>query len=205
MSLSLRLGALFTSWGVVWVIYALSGLRGADQAYHLTPWAIDAWFPFDPRALWLYMSFFVLVLLAYLKGTAAWVAWLWRAVMICAVGAGAVYLVYPTTMDFPPVTQSGISAELLKLLMAYDAVVNCAPSLHVALSLVSAVALGATWRGWRGALVWIWAVGICLSILVLRRHQMADLLSGAVLAAVSAGLAPFLPLPRWLRAVSANA
>lgn len=198
MNMAIRFKALLTSWGVVWVIYALSGLRSADQAHHLTPWPIDAWFAFDPNALWLYMSFFFLVLGAYLLAAPQWVAWLWRAVVLCALGAGLVYLVYPTTMDFPPVTQTGLSADLLKLLMHYDAVVNCAPSLHVALSLVAAVALGATWRDWRGGLVWIWAIAICFSILVLRRHQFVDLLSGAGLALLAGGLAAYVPLPAWL-------
>ena len=191
MSLWNRLLGMGLTWGMVGLVYSLSGLRGPEGAYHLQPWALDLLLPYSTLAIWPYLSFFLLVTMGYLCAKPADFLWMCRAVLLCALGAGLVFAFFPTTMDFPPVLGEGLSEALLRLLIAHDAMVNCLPSLHVALSLIAAKALGASWPDGRRLLVWLWAGLICLSILVLRRHQIVDLLSGALLA-LGAGYAASL-------------
>ena len=169
-------------WGAIGVVYTISGLRGAEVAYVLTPSAIDLWFTFSPSAIWAYMSFFLFVPLGFYCTPPNRVKWLCSVMAVSALGAGIVFATFPTTMTVPAVTQEGLSAEALKLLMRYDAVVNCLPSLHVTLTTLVLVSLWETGRLWRNALVTTWAAVIAISILPLHRHQFVDFLAGLALA-----------------------
>ena len=180
--ISTRLAAMAIGWGAVGVIYGISGLRGPESAFHLTPSAIDLWFRFDPTAIWAYLSFFLLVPLGYLASTPERLVWLMRAMVLCALGAGLVFAIFPTTMSFPPTPTTGVSAGMLAALIRVDTLVNCLPSLHVALSLICAAALWDAKKPWRMVALIVWLAVICLSILQLQRHQFVDLLAGAALA-----------------------
>lgn len=184
-----RLALMVLGWGTIGTVYTISGLRGAEVAHVLTPTAIDRWFSFNPSTIWLYLSFFVFVPLGFLGATPARVKWLCGVMMISAAGAGVVYAFFPTTMVFPPVTQSGFNAEALKLLMRYDAVVNCLPSLHVTLTSLVLFALWENRRPWRNMLLSVWAIAIAVSILPLHRHQFVDALAGLALALFACGVA----------------
>ena len=182
MSAWSRFVYMATGWGAIGVVYTISGQRGAEVAHRLTPSAIDLWFSFNPAAIWVYMSFFLFVPLGYFCTPPERVRWLQLAMIISATGAAIVFAVFPTTMEFPPVTQEGISAEALRLLMRYDAVVNCLPSLHVTLTCLTLVALWQAGRHWRNLLLSGWALAIAISILPLYRHQFVDFLAGLALA-----------------------
>lgn len=199
-----RLGAMAIGWGSVGVVYGISGQRGPESAFHLTPSAIDLWFSFDPNAIWAYLSFFLLVPLGYLASKPDRLLWLMRAMVLCALGAGVVFAIFPTTMSFPPTPSSGLSAAVLALLIRVDTLVNCLPSLHVALSLICAAALWDAKKPWHMVALGLWLAVICLSILQLQRHQFVDLVAGAALAAwaglllraLGVPLRPLGPLPR---------
>jgi membrane-associated phospholipid phosphatase len=182
MPLLSRFAFMVTGWGAIGVVYTISGLRSADAAFSLTPSAIDLWFRFEPSAIWVYMSFFAFVPLGFFIPPPHSVKWLRCAMWVSAVSAGIVFAVFPTTMIYPTVTQVGFSAEALKLLMRFDAVVNCLPSLHVTLTSLVLFALWENGRLWRNLLLTIWAASIAISILPLHRHQFVDLLAGLALA-----------------------
>ena len=192
MPILTRLVWMLVSWGAIGVVYSISGQQGAHTAHVLTPTAIDRWFTFDPSAIWVYMSFFLFVPLGFFCTPPQRVKWLGRAMVISALGAGIVFYLFPTTMVFPPVTQTGPSAEALKLLMHYDAVVNCLPSLHVTLTCLVLVALWRAGHLWRNLFLTGWALAILVSILQLYRHQFVDLLAGLALASVAGLLALWL-------------
>ena len=195
-SLLHRCAAMALGWGSVGAVYGLSAQRPIEQAYHLQPGPIELWFDFNPAGIWLYLSFFLLVPLGYLACAPARLGWLMRAMVLCALGAGVVFAVFPTTMTFPPVTQAGVSADMLLLLIRFDTLVNCLPSLHVALSLVVLAALWERAQPWRNLCLALWVLAITLSILPLHRHQFVDLVAGAVLALLAGVLAQHLARPR---------
>ncbi|NPD15538.1 inositol phosphorylceramide synthase [Xinfangfangia sp. D13-10-4-6] len=189
---------MLLGWGVVGVVYTISGLQDPARAIHLAPGAIDRAIRFDPDAIWVYMSFFLIVPLGYLASAPARAFWLCRSMILSAIGAGIAYALFPTTMSFPPVTGQSLSETALRLLMANDTTVNCAPSLHVTLT---ALAVAALWRkdvsgGVSSAKAWLWNRAILIwgglilfSILQLYRHQFIDLVTGLALAGLAGGLA----------------
>lgn len=203
MPLSSRLTSMVVGWGAIGITYTISGQRDAATAHLLTPTAIDLWFNFNPSTIWVYMSFFVFVPLGFLCAPSHRVKWLSYVMVISAGGAGIIFGFFPTTMEFPTVTQQGVSAEALKLLMRYDAVVNCLPSLHVTLTCLVLFALWENGRLWRNLLLSTWALAIAISILPLYRHQFVDFLAGLALALFACVLAAGLKRYRLVRRVSA--
>ncbi len=186
-SLYLRLWTMLTGWGAVGLVYSLTSSQDQASAIMLQPSAIDLWFDFNPDAIWLYLSFFPLVALGYLLCPAQRLLWLARSMQLSALGAGVIFIFWPTTMIFPPVTQDTVSAAVLNLLISFDSLQNCLPSLHVTLTILAVCALWQKHTLLRSLFFAGWGLAITVSILQLHRHQFVDLLGGAVLA-IAAGL-----------------
>lgn len=182
-NLLLRLKQMLLGWGTVGVIYNFSDyLQG--QGYQLTPSVIDNLIAFSPSAVWLYVSFFILVPLGYLSTPLSHLRWLAHSTQLSALVAGMIYLLWPTTMQYPAFGQSGISARALNGLIAIDSSQNCFPSLHAALTLLAVWAIAKKGSCWLTLMSVVWAIAIAFSILQLRRHLFIDLVGGALLASV---------------------
>lgn len=189
MTLQRRMTHMLIGWGAVGLVYGLFGLRSAEEAVLITPSAFDRWVSFSPAAVWPYLSFFLFVPLGFLQESPLVVAWLRRAFLFSAAGAGLVFALFPTTMHFPPVSSTGLSAEAVRLLMMVDSEVNSLPSLHATLTALVLVAVWQPGRVWRNSALTLWALSILSSILILHRHQLVDLLAGLALAALAGSLA----------------
>ena len=176
-----RLRQMLLGWGAVGVVYSLSD-RLQGEGYQLAPMAIDRWIPFSPSAIWLYLSFFLIVPLGYLLVPGERLRWLARAMQLSALGAGAVYLLWPTTINYPAYSPDGSASQLLTWLVSVDSPQNCFPSLHAALTILAVWAIGVRRQGWLTLVSILWALAIGFSILQLRRHLFIDLLGGGVLA-----------------------
>ncbi len=137
----------------------------------------------------LYLSFFLIVPAGYLLAPLQRIKWLTLAMRLMALGAGGVYLLWPTTMAYPQNEGVGISAQLLAALTQVDSPQNCLPSLHMALTVLAVWALSDGERKVRTALWMLWGVAIAFSILQLRRHLFVDLAGGALLALFAGWLA----------------
>lgn len=150
----------------------------------LTP--IDRIAPFFQPAIYIYVSFYLLLLLPLLLGRDE------RDLRQMALGFGwivcvshVLFFVWPTAI--PSLISSGpVTDPLLRLISAADRNLNACPSLHASLAvycgLCSARLLGT--RGRRAAL-WLWVSLILASTLVARRHVALDLFAGAALALVA--------------------
>lgn len=173
-----RLLHLLAGWGSVGLVYFSSDvLQG--QGILLPETALDRAIPYTDAAIWLYLSFFILIPYAYLAADAARVRWLARAMALSAVMCGVVFLLYPTTLAYPPVGEgSAWSTQALRMLQAADSAQNCLPSLHGALTLLCVWALCDTRQMLRSALVLVLGVAICYAIIALRRHVSIDLAAG---------------------------
>ena len=150
--------------------------------------ALDRAIPFNPAAIWLYLSFFLIVPRA--------ICWRRCANQMADAGDAAdgarrrgSYLLWPTTMAYPQNEGVGISAQLLAALTQVDSPQNCLPSLHMALTVLAVWALSDGERKVRTALWMLWGVAIAFSILQLRRHLFVDLAGGALLALFAGWLA----------------
>jgi len=176
-----RAGQLLLGWGTVGVIYHLTdNLQGAGQV--ITPSWIDNKVPFSASAIWAYLSFFLIVPASYFLTPLTAVRWLTRSMQLTAVGAGLVYLLWPTTLVTPPDSGQGLASVLLKQLISVDSAQNCLPSLHVALTLLAVWAIAKSRRHWLTVAFILWGGVIAFSILQLKRHLFIDLIGGVVLA-----------------------
>jgi len=176
-SVRARFWQMLAGWGAVGAAYTIAGLfQGSGVVLPET--ALDRMIPFNPVGIWLYLSFFLLVPYAYFTVDAARLQWLRRAMQLCAVLCGLVFLLWPTTLQYPAPAGAGISGTALRLLLAVDSSQNCLPSLHAALTLLCAWALLDTGKALRSWLVALWGVGICFAIIQLRRHTSLDLAAG---------------------------
>ncbi len=179
-----RLWHMLLGWGSVGLIYTLTDhLQSTGQV--MTPSPLDRMIAFTPHAIWLYLSFFVVVPLGYLMTPLDRVRWLSRAMRLTALGAGTVYLLWPTTMVYPVDGGTTLSSTLLAALTYVDSTQNCLPSLHMALMVLAVWGISAARRSVRTAVFIVWVAAIAYSILQLRRHLFIDVVSGAVLALVA--------------------
>ncbi|MEQ9893660.1 phosphatase PAP2 family protein [Pectobacterium aroidearum] len=201
----LRLKALLFGWGSVGVVYQLSA-QFQGQGTVLPTSFIDEWIPFSPSAIWLYLSFFIIVPLSYLSCPIARLAGLRRATQLTALIAGAVYLIFPTTMIYPQAVGDDFSTRLLQLLQRIDSPQNCLPSLHIALTVLAVWAMSDSQQKVKTGVYLLWGMAIAFSILQLRRHLFIDLVTGAMLAGMTGwiflrsresvtAVSPRVPLP----------
>ena len=189
MTVRSRLLHLLAGWGSVGLVYFSSDvLQG--QGVLLPETAIDRAIPYSDAAIWLYLSFFLLIPYAYLAADAARVRWLARAMALSALACGVVFLLYPTTLAYPPVGDgSAWSTQALRMLQSADSAQNCLPSLHGALTLLCVWALYDKRHLLRSALVLVLGVAICYAIIALRRHVSIDLGAGLLVGLAGGALA----------------
>jgi membrane-associated phospholipid phosphatase len=159
--------------------------RGGD-ARLCTHTAWDDWFPFEPSWVWVY-------LLPYLVGPAAigfvspaTFRWYVKRGLVVVGLSLLIFILVPTQIaerQSLEVLDSGITSLLYNQMVAIDEPpANAAPSLHVSLTFLLALALGKDFPKWRPvtalavALVW-------LATLFTRQHHLIDVASGILLAA----------------------
>ncbi|MGQ5287841.1 phosphatase PAP2 family protein [Pectobacterium actinidiae] len=183
-TLLLRLKALLFGWGTVGVVYQLSA-QFQGQGTVLPTSLVDEWISFSASAIWLYLSFFIIVPLSYLSCPMARLAGLRQATQLTAVMAGVVYLIFPTTMVYPQVVGDDLSTRALQLLLRIDSPQNCLPSLHIALTVLAVWAMSDDQQKVKTGFYLLWGVAIAFSILQLRRHLFIDLVTGAMLAGIT--------------------
>lgn len=168
-------------WGTVGIVYSYTG-QANDKAHILTPSTVDNAILFAPEAIWLYLSFFVFIPLGYLCCRIERVRPLMVAMQLCALISGVVYLLYPTTMLYHDYDLSTLSGRALSALINIDSPQNLLPSLHVSLTLVVLNALWSTQQKCRTLFYSLWAISICISVLVLKRHLFIDVVTGTATA-----------------------
>lgn len=175
--LPLRLWKMVLGWGCVGIVYSLAGLV-QTQGAALPETALDHMIPFNPCAIWLYSSFFMLIPYTYFAVDAERLQWLTRSMQACALVCGFVFLLYPTTLQYPPVTGNGLHEQALRFLISADSSRNCLPSLHGSLTLLCVWALFDARYRLRSTLAALCGIAICYSVIQLRRHVSIDLTAG---------------------------
>lgn len=169
--------------GLTAALYAAGGRLGG--APHVLPeLELDRFIGFHPAGVWLYLSFFGFQALGFLLIPADRRLALVKCFTTCACVAFVVFLLYPTTLVQPPFSDAAMDLGL-RLVRFVDTPGNCLPSLHAALSAVSAAAISANRKGRIRLLAWTWAVGICWSAIATRQHLSIDIAAGWLLGCVA--------------------
>jgi membrane-associated phospholipid phosphatase len=182
-----RLGMMAAGWGAVGLCYSI-GRFAPGTAHVLHESALDRLVPFDASMIWLYLSFFLFVPVAYLCALPERLGPLTRAMQCAAVLAGITFVAWPTTLVYPLVPAAATGAAALGALIDVDSTRNCLPSLHGALTLLCMIAMWRRARPWRTGLMCIWGLAIMWSVVAARRHLIVDLGAGLMLGVLCAGL-----------------
>ena len=109
----------------------------------------------------------------------------------------AVFVLYPTCIDFRPAAEgTGVFLALCRLIYAHDAPVNVFPSLHCYEALVLHLVTFRTppLRARKALRLVSFALVllICLSTLFVKQHSAADLIAGCTLAVAAYSLTTYL-------------
>jgi membrane-associated phospholipid phosphatase len=149
---------------------------------------VDAWVPFMPAALPLYLSLWVYVSLApaLLVSRARLFSYYLTALGLAVSG---LLLFYACPTAVPPAGETWAPGSAFAFLKNADASGNACPSLHVAFAVFTAFVLARQFhqlgagRAAR-ALNGLWCAGIVWSTLATRQHVFLDAAAGSVLGAV---------------------
>jgi fatty acid desaturase len=146
----------------------------------LTP--IDHLVPFWQPAIYLYVSFYVLLMLPLLLAReerdlhqmALGFAWI-------ACVSHIFFFVWPTTIP-PLVSDAQVTDLLLRLVLAADMNLNACPSLHASLAIYCALcSVRLLKSSGQRAGIWLWTFLILAATLLTKRHVAIDLLAGGAL------------------------
>ena len=187
---------MLRGWSAVALGYFLAGLTTilfATRLHIMRESWLDRMVSFDPTAIWLYLSFFLIIAFAFFAGPHERIERLVRAMQICACVACCVFVIFPTSLEYPSFIGPGVSLAVLRALSWLDVRSNCLPSLHAALTTACLLTLWSKRHLFRSMLVTLWALAICLSIVQLRRHLAIDVMAGATLGATSYTIAWLTP------------
>lgn len=161
---------------------------------HSMETALDAAIPL--RAEWIvvyYLTFVfwlvsaVMILAespAYARRTA-------KGYLVAMLISGVVFIVWPTTMSRPVPPDSGFFNLLLSRLYQIDAPVHLFPSLHVLITYfcIRAAMGSRIIPRWYFPAAWFFLVLVCLCILFVKQHVLADIPSAVLVAELSVQLA----------------
>ena len=166
--------------------------------------AIDRLIPFQPWALFIYLTLWVYVgagpgLQRTCPEVIACGAWI---TAMCVTGLAIFYL-WPTRVPPLQLDVSGFTG--FALLQGIDAAGNACPSMHVAAATFTVVRIAHVLRqagapAWAHALNATWFAAIAYSTLAIKQHVLLDAVAGALLGAAFA-----LASLRWRPAPAARA
>lgn len=152
--------------------------------------ALDRFLPFQPQALFLYLSLWLYVgvgpgLQLRILDLVNYTAW---AVMLCAAGLMIFYF-WPTQV--PPLGFDVSPYFGFAMLQGIDAAGNACPSMHVAFSSFTLIRVDNVLRLTRApqfirAANVVWFLAIVFSTLAIKQHVILDVLAGLVLGTLFA-------------------
>lgn len=178
-----------------WSLLALGIMGGWSGAYFLTgflvegrematlPSVVDDWVPFLPSSIWIYFTYYWLLMTPYLRpGRLRMDKAIWANVLVLVFSVGS-FLIFPVTMDRPAVDDSTLSLYAISVLQGSDPAHNCFPSIHCANALLGALLLRETGsRHWWLAAGYAGMIGV--TTLTTKQHWAADTAAGFGLALV---------------------
>jgi membrane-associated phospholipid phosphatase len=177
---------MFGSLGLYLTVLKWRGWAGRDRVTYIE--ALDEVIPFRPGWVWAYLIPYLIGPLAVGLLSRDGFAWFVRRGLILVGVSLAIFIVYPTQTKRPDT--SGLEDNLTTLLYRQmieidEPPANAAPSLHVSLTCLLALALVRDFPRW-----WLVSVGaavvVWLATLYTRQHHFLDVITGVLLAGVVA-------------------
>ena len=175
---------------------------------HTVGWRLDERIPVVPGFIYIYCSWFLMLVLVPLA--------LYRADPVTALRylladvfdqfiSFAVFMLYPTTFDRPAPAGKGLTHLLFRIVYgANHRFLNCIPSVHCSASMLFILAAlrCPLLPGWQLAAIAIMALLIIVSTVLVKQHMLIDVLTAvptAVLAWWLSGLPNVAALAQYLK------
>lgn len=169
----------------LYLSYTFTGTYPLFAPWHPPQTALDAWIPFLPGTVWIYLSHVAVLFSGWwwmTKGPACTRAFV--AMVLTAVLSTLYFLFFPTELprrELAEVATSPVTQAAWAFLMSADNPTNSFPSMHVAEAMVTAVALTRADHRLRW-LATVWAIAIAVSTLTTEQHVVVDVIGGLALA-----------------------
>jgi fatty acid desaturase/membrane-associated phospholipid phosphatase len=182
------------------LVYGLSSLRyPMHAAYHAVATQLDHAIPFIPEAGIIYMSIVPLLLVTpVILGRSERTLPFLAAVIMQLLVAGMSFELFPVEAQIRPgIPPESLAAAVFGMADTMNLSGNELPSLHVALAISCAWACSSHLSVTGRALLWLWALAICISSLLIWEHWLADVVAGAAMAVLAMAFA----YPRLVRAL----
>lgn len=190
----LKLPQLITSenrlpWGVfllAWIIalYVVPNNFLLNTPIPVPLTAIDSWIPLQADGwAWVYISYYFYLIAVYLFVRELQnVNQFFYSMSVSALIAAVIFFLYPTSIDrtLYPLLQVNTSSEwILWFIRQIDHSLNCAPSMHVTMTVIAALTAFKESRR-IGAVAILWAVLIAYSTMATKQHYFVDVASGVL-------------------------
>ncbi len=170
---------MFATWSAGY--FFISSITEAHTTHQLPTLAWEQNAPLVPEYVFIYLTIYPVFLLPFLfihqKDFFRLFSFAYINVMcVCYI----VYLVYPVSIERPPLAGHSFSTWVLGIVYGADHPWNCFPSLHVAMSLLAALTILEV-RRIRGILTLLLTVWIAYSTVLIKQHYVLDVVAAMVL------------------------
>lgn len=179
-----RFYPMLIAWISVGLVYGSTRFIGGEKWVIPELW-LDQQIPFSTKAVWLYLSFFLVVPFAFWKAELQRVKPMMLAIIISALVSGIFFIFFPTTLDYPQVSGNGISDKVFYLLLWIDTAQNCFPSLHASITIICLLGLWQKHQPLKNTIYLAATLAIAYAIIQLRRHLTLDVTAGILVGALA--------------------
>jgi membrane-associated phospholipid phosphatase len=178
--LAQRFLPMLIGWCVVGLIYGTTRFIPGEKWIIPETW-LDQQIPFDTQAVWLYLSFFLVVPFAFWRSPMPRVRVMMWAIILSAIISGVFFIFLPSSLDYPQASGENLSDKIFHCLLWIDTQQNCFPSLHASITLICL--LGLWQKNHIVVNIFYLAVSLAIgySIIQLRRHLSLDVGAGILL------------------------
>ena len=171
---------VYAIWGI---LYSLIGYLTSGWQLHDLSLSIDNNIPFIPSFEYIYFLCYIIPFtpLLVINDSSKMNALIWAFIIMNLV-AFVIFLIFPVVVPRPPLNNdSSVTAYFINLQHSLDKPVNNFPSLHAANALLIFL-LCKGYHKWLDVVLFLVALGIGVSALLVKQHYIMDIVSGYILA-----------------------
>jgi membrane-associated phospholipid phosphatase len=147
---------------------------------------IDTFFTPHYAAVWIYMSFFFLLMSGVTFTSRENSFHCMKVVLMNSLIASIIFIFFPTKITYwdyaPYITENTLSYDFMMLIKDNDQTYNCFPSLHISNSVVALYFLNKDKKIFWQILNISWMLAIIWSVISTKQHTFYDVIGGTVLA-----------------------
>lgn len=174
---------------IVGSLYYLTSLFTPFEARELPLTSVDLFFKPHFLAVWIYMSFFGLLIAGITFTTKEKSREAMEIVISNSIIASFFFVFFPTVIDYwdyaPYIDMHSISYQFMIYIKENDNTTNCFPSLHISNSIIGAYYLAQDKKNYLKLISWTWLILIVWSVISTKQHNIYDVVGGAILSLTS--------------------